>query len=110
VEAPIARRHSSHRRTERLGQPVRVRLLRGAYIGILILLSSKARFWEGVGYLLLYNIFFALPLVVVLLLGTTAENLVRIDRWRVLKRRQMKAVTGVFMILLAVATYYWAFL
>lgn len=82
----------------------------GAYIGVLILLSSKARFWEGVGYLLLYNIFFALPLVVVLLLGTRAENLVRIDRWRVLNRRQMKAVTGVFMILLAVATYYWAFL
>ena len=82
----------------------------GAYIGILILLSSKARFWEGVGYLALYNVFFALPLVVVLLLGTRAENLVRIDRWRVLNRRQVKAVTGVAMILIALVTYYWAFL
>lgn len=82
----------------------------GVYVGILVLLSSEARYWEGVGYLILYNLVFILPLLVILLLGTRAETLARIDRWRVQQRRQMKAVGGVFMILLGIATYYWVFL
>ena len=82
----------------------------GVYIGILVLLSTQARFWEGVGYLLLYNLLFVLPLLVVLALGTRADYLLKIDRWRVLNRRRMKAITGAFLILLAAASYYWAFL
>lgn len=79
-------------------------------MGILVLLSSEARYWEGVGYLILYNLVFILPLLVILLLGTRAEILARIDRWRVRRRRQMKAVGGVFMTLLGIATYYGVFL
>ena len=82
----------------------------GVYVGILVLLSSEARFWEGVGYLVLYNLVFIMPLLFVLLLGTRAETLARIDRWRVRRRRQMKAIGGIFMILLGFFTYYWVFL
>ena len=82
----------------------------GVYVGILVLLSSSARFWEGVGYLLLYNLAFVVPLVVILLVGSRAETLARIDEWRVIRRRQMKAIGGAFMILLGIVTYYWVFI
>jgi cytochrome c biogenesis protein CcdA len=82
----------------------------GVYVGILVLLSSSARFWEGVGYLFLYNLAFVAPLVVILLVGSRAETLTRIDEWRVIRRRQMKAIVGAFMILLGIVTYYWVFI
>ncbi len=81
----------------------------GVYVGILVLLSSVARFWEGVGYLLLYNLAFITPLVVILLVGSRAETLAKIDEWRVIRRRQMKAIGGAFMILRGIVTYYWVF-
>jgi len=81
----------------------------GVYIGILVLLSAKTRFLEGLIYLIIYNFFFVLPLIIVLILGTQAENLVKIDRWRVKNRRYMKIISGLSMILFAITTYYWAF-
>jgi cytochrome c biogenesis protein CcdA len=76
----------------------------------LMLFSSYARFWEGVGYLLLYNLAFVVPLVVILLVGTQAEIFARIDKWRVIRMGQMKAIGGAFMILLGIVTYYWVFI
>ena len=82
----------------------------GVYVGILVLLSSTTRFWEGVGYLFLYNLAFVAPLVVILLMGSRAETLTRLDEWRVIRRRQMKAIRGAFMILLGIVIYYWVFI
>ncbi|MGD2201575.1 MAG: cytochrome c biogenesis protein [Candidatus Bathyarchaeota archaeon] len=82
----------------------------GVYVGILVLLSTSARFWEGLGYLFLYNVVFVSPLIAVLLLGSHADTLARIDRWRVVRRRQMKAIGGIFMILLGIASYVWVYL
>jgi len=82
----------------------------GVYVGILVLLSSKAQFWEGIIYLMLYNLMFIVPLVIILLMASNAETLLKMDRWRVLKRRQMKMVTGIFMIALGIATLYWMFM
>lgn len=82
----------------------------GVYVGILVLLSSKIRFWEGIIYLLLYNLMFIAPLVVILLIASNAETLLKMDRWRVLNRRQMKAVTGIFMIALGITVWYWMFM
>ena len=48
--------------------------------------------------------------VVILLVGSRAETLTRIDEWRVIRRRQMKAIGGAFMILLGIVTYYWVFI
>jgi cytochrome c-type biogenesis protein len=81
----------------------------GVYVGILILLSTKERHWEGILYLILYNLVFVAPLVVILILGTQAENLVKMDRWRVINRRRMKTAAGIFMIILGIATYYYMF-
>jgi cytochrome c biogenesis protein CcdA len=82
----------------------------GVYVGILILLSNSSRFLEGLGYLLIYNLAFVLPLIIILILGTRGNILTQIDVWRVKNRRQMKAVGGVFMICLAIFTYYWVFI
>jgi cytochrome c biogenesis protein CcdA len=82
----------------------------GVYVGILVLLSTSVRYWEGFSYLILYNLIFVSPLMAVLLLSSHAETLARIDRWRVIRRRQMKAVGGAFMILLGIASYAWVYL
>jgi cytochrome c biogenesis protein CcdA len=82
----------------------------GVYIGILVLLSNRARFWEGLSYLVIYNFFFILPLIIILVLGMKTQNLEIINQWRVRKRKRLKLVSGIFMMLLALFTYYWAFL
>ncbi len=82
----------------------------GVYVGILVLLSSSSRFLEGFGYLLVYNLMFVLPLFAILLVGTQVEILNKIDTWRVKRRRQLKAISGAFMIILAILTYYWVFI
>ena len=82
----------------------------GVYVGILVLLSTSAKFWQGFSYLVLYNLMFVAPLLLILIIGSHAETLARIDEWRVIRRRQMKAIGGSFMILLGVATYAWLYL
>jgi cytochrome c-type biogenesis protein len=81
----------------------------GVYVGILVLLSRGSSFSEGLAYLVLYNLMFILPLVAVLLLGSGTEALVRMDRWRVLKRRGIKLALGAFMIVLGLVTWFYAF-
>src|SRR3989344_2967913 len=42
----------------------------GAYLTVLGLLHDSGTYWRGVGYLLLYNLIFILPLVVILLVAS----------------------------------------
>jgi cytochrome c biogenesis protein CcdA len=81
----------------------------GVYVGILVLLSRGSSFYEGLAYLVLYNLMFILPLIAVLLLGSGTEALVRMDRWRVLKRRRIRLDVGLFMIALGLVTWFYAF-
>lgn len=39
----------------------------GVYMGIIALLAATTTFWQGLGYLALYNLIFVLPLLVILL-------------------------------------------
>lgn len=77
------------------------------YIGILALLSSSAGLNEGLLYLLLYNFMFVLPLILILISASNLDTLVTIDTWRVKRRRQVRFASGVFLIALGLATWYW---
>ncbi len=77
------------------------------YIGILALLSSSAGLIEGLLYLLLYNFMFVLPLILILLSASNLDTLVAIDTWRVKRRRQVRFASGVFLIALGLATWFW---
>lgn len=55
----------------------------GVYMGILGVLAERARFLEGVGYLIVSNLAFVLPLIVILLLITQKQVYrASIERWR----------------------------
>ena len=75
----------------------------GVYMGILGVLAEQTRFFEGVGYLILYNLAFVLPLVVILLLITQKQVYrVSIERWRRRHQRLLRLESGLFMIILGI--------
>jgi len=79
----------------------------GIYIGILGLLAIQATYWGGLAYLVLYNVMFTLPLIAILLLGSNRRILARMSRWNIGKRRRMKLISGIFMIVIGLITWYW---
>ncbi len=54
----------------------------GPYLMVLSLLHTQDRFWSGMGYLVLYNIVFVLPLVIFLVLTGNRAILDKIQEWR----------------------------
>ncbi len=54
----------------------------GPYLLVLSLLHTQGRFWSGMGYLLLYNVVFVLPLVIFLILTSNRSILDKIQEWR----------------------------
>lgn len=80
------------------------------YVGILVLLASKAYFSEGFYYLVLYNVMFVVPLVLLMLFASNADILMKMNEWRVVSRRRLKFVSGVFLITLASLIGYWMFI
>lgn len=74
----------------------------GVYFAILGLLSDKTSFWQGFAYLLLYNLIFVLPLIIIYLLTTNrmvAEKM--INFWENLGRKS-QLIMGIAMLGVAV--------
>ncbi|MDP3947452.1 MAG: cytochrome c biogenesis protein CcdA [bacterium] len=77
----------------------------GPYLLVIGLLKDTATYAAGIGYLLLYNLIFVLPLVIILLIS---GNAALVERVRVLqreKRRGMRLWGGAVMILLGGAIF-----
>jgi cytochrome c biogenesis protein CcdA len=122
-EAPLLRfprfaAPSYHRLVERATLPVAfalgvfVSLLEfpcsgSVYIGILILLASGVGFSSGLLYLILYNLMFVLPLLILLFLASNLEVLTRMDEWRAAQRRRMKLVSGFLLLTFAPLIWLW---
>ncbi len=79
----------------------------GPYVAVLGLLSSQTGFWEGVGYLVLYNIMFVLPLVVVLVLSLDPVLGGKIQAWERSSSRAVRGVTGGVMAALGLGLLIW---
>jgi len=74
----------------------------GIYLAILSLLSSRMSLMEGIPFLLLYNLFFILPLLIILgvfVLGLPVE---RLEQLQAGSRRKVRVIMGVVMILLGI--------
>jgi cytochrome c biogenesis protein CcdA len=80
----------------------------GIYVGILLMIMKSNI--SGIFYLLIYNFMFVLPLIVILLVASNSDVLLKMDEWRVMRRRRMKLVSGIFLILLAFLTWFFLFL
>jgi len=76
----------------------------GPYLMVLGLLHDRATYFRGVGYLVLYNAVFVLPLVVTLVLAATPSVVERLQAWHQSDRKWVRLIGGIAMIALALLT------
>jgi cytochrome c biogenesis protein CcdA len=79
----------------------------GPYVAVLGLLASKTGFWEGMGYLVLYNLMFVVPLIVVLVLSLDPVLGGKIQAWERSSSRTVRGVTGGVMAALGLGLLLW---
>ncbi|MFA6363440.1 cytochrome c biogenesis CcdA family protein [Methanoregula sp.] len=70
----------------------------GLYLTILGLVSSTTTLAEGIPYLLLFNLIFILPLIVVLLVVVFGLPPERVNTWRLENRRMLRFAIGLAMV------------
>jgi cytochrome c biogenesis protein CcdA len=75
----------------------------GIYLAILGLLGSKMTVMQGIPYLLLYNLIFILPLIVIFLIVYRGLSPEQAETWRKSNRKWMRLVMGILMIGLGAA-------
>lgn len=79
----------------------------GPYVAVLGLLASQTSFWQGLGYLVLYNLMFVVPLIVVLVLSLDPVLGGKIQAWERSSSRTMRGVTGGAMAALGLGLLIW---
>lgn len=72
----------------------------GVYLAILAMLANTVTKAAALGYLLVYNLMFVLPLVVILLLVVKGMKAEHIESWRSAKRNWMRLVLGLLLLAL----------
>jgi cytochrome c biogenesis protein CcdA len=68
------------------------------YLAVLALLSTQATVLAGIGYLVLYNVVFVAPLVIMLGLASSPPVYRKLARWQLHQRLALKLGTGVVTI------------
>jgi cytochrome c biogenesis protein CcdA len=74
----------------------------GIYLAILSLLSNRMSVMEGIPFLLLYNLFFILPLLIILGVFVLGFPVERLEQLQTGSRRGVRLVMGTVMILLGI--------
>jgi cytochrome c biogenesis protein CcdA len=74
------------------------------------MLSLRETFWQGVGYLVIYNTMFILPLVIIFVLATNKAMLAKIKGWQSKTVGKAKLVSGTLMALLGIGLLVWLIL
>lgn len=74
----------------------------GIYLSIMSLLFVQSRYLQGLTYLILYNIMFILPLIVILLLASNKHIVERIEKLEQSEKEYVKIVAGITMIVLGI--------
>ena len=77
----------------------------GPYLLILGLLHDTGTFVGGLGYLVLYNLLFVTPLIVILLVASNEALLERVQNWKKSVSGDMRFASGLVMILLGVLIF-----
>jgi len=72
----------------------------GIYAAVTALLASKTTFFTGFLYLLLYNLMFVMPLIILLILAMNPYTLVKLGEWQQETKSGMKLAMGILMIIL----------
>ena len=78
----------------------------GPYLMILGLLHDQGTYFAGVGYLLLYNLIFILPLVVILLISSDNALLEKVKSWKKAETKHMRLWSSVAMVALGFLIFF----
>ncbi len=74
----------------------------GIYFSILSLLLIKATYLQGFGYLILYNIMFILPLILILIFASSKRVVEKMEKWEGMEKKYVKLIAGIVMIIIAI--------
>lgn len=77
----------------------------GPYLMVIGLLHDRATHMAGLGYLLLYNVIFVLPLGVILLLSSDRTLLAKVEAWKKSNTGSMRLWGGQAMVLLGLVIF-----
>ncbi len=78
----------------------------GPYLFVLSLLHDKAQFWRGFGYLVIYNVIFVMPLVVMLILAINQVVLEKMEKIRKLETKKSRTILLAVLLLIGIAIYF----
>ncbi|MBX4187057.1 MAG: hypothetical protein KW802_02230 [Candidatus Doudnabacteria bacterium] len=78
----------------------------GPYLMVIGLLHDSKTYWTGAVYLIIYNLIFVLPLVLILLTSGNKKMVEKVKQLQQANRKQMKIGAGIAMILLAILILY----
>jgi len=78
----------------------------GPYLMVLGLLHDQATYLKGLGYLILYNLIFVLPLALILFIASNKVLLEKVQSWQREKRLLMRFGGGIAMIALGLAIFF----
>ena len=78
----------------------------GPYLMVLGLLHDQATYLKGLGYLILYNLIFVLPLALILLIASNKALLDKVQSWQREKRMGMRLGGGIAMIALGIIIFF----
>lgn len=78
----------------------------GPYLMVLGLLHDQATYLPGLGYLILYNLIFILPLVVILFLSSDKALVEKVQAWQRQERKLMKIGGGIAMVALGILIFF----
>jgi cytochrome c biogenesis protein CcdA len=68
------------------------------YPAIIGLLGTQTTYWQGLLYLLIYNLMFVTPLFIILLVASNWRAIGKIRKWQESKNKYMKLVSGLMLI------------
>jgi cytochrome c biogenesis protein CcdA len=71
----------------------------GIYLAVLSLLSSEMTFYDGLPYLILYNLMFVLPLIIIVLLVYFGLSPAYVNEFRENQKRKFRIIIGTVLLL-----------
>lgn len=78
----------------------------GPYLMVLGLLHDQSTYVSGLGYLLLYNLIFVLPLVIILLIASNHQLLEKAKVWQQKENKLMRFGGGIIMVVLGIIIFF----
>ena len=78
----------------------------GPYLMVLGLLHDMSTYAKGLGYLLLYNLIFILPLIVLLLIASNHALLEKVRAWQRQENKMMRLGGGIVMVILGIIIFF----